>query len=154
MPHPDAHVLRDITLLPSQVIQIGMLLRMRYCADRRFYVDVSTFLLKERFTIFTRTVAMPFIGGSAVVMHGPGSGRPQWHLLHQQLTVLGRRGMPVHTRDQDHRTHRPMASPEGSLCASSLRINCDAAYSTFQRSPYAIYCRSPVGCGFVGRTCR
>jgi len=32
------------------------------------------FLVKERFLVFTHTVAIPFIDGSAIVLNAPGDG--------------------------------------------------------------------------------
>lgn len=66
------HVLRNLTLGPGQMIEIGMPLRTLYCADRRAYTDVVFFLVKERFGVFTHTVAIPFIDGSAIVLNAPG----------------------------------------------------------------------------------
>jgi hypothetical protein len=68
------HVLRDVTLGPGQMIEIGMPLRTMYCADRRAYTDAVFFLVKERFLVFTHMVGIPFIAGSAIVLNAPGAG--------------------------------------------------------------------------------
>lgn len=78
-PHPlqpRVRVLRDVTLGSGQAIEVGMPLRIEYCADRRSYIAAPVFLVEERFFVFTRTVAIPFIEvDSPVVTNAPG-GQP------------------------------------------------------------------------------
>jgi len=68
-------VLQDVTLRPGQGIMIGMPLRTWRCAYRHENTGVASFLVRERFLIFTRTVALPVIGDGQVLMNTPG-GRP------------------------------------------------------------------------------
>lgn len=69
---PRVRVLRDVRLGPGQSIEIGMPLRMLYCAARRSYIDVPAFLVTERFLVFTRTAAIPFFQpASPVVTNAP-----------------------------------------------------------------------------------
>jgi hypothetical protein len=70
------HLLRDLTLAPGQAIEIGMPLRIEYCAQHGGYVGEDVFLVTERFLWFTRTVPMPFVGyGQPVVTNAEG-GQP------------------------------------------------------------------------------
>lgn len=70
-------VLYNVTLRPGQQIMIGMPLRTWRCAYRHENTAVASFLVRERFLIFTRTVALPVIGdGAQVLMNTPGGGRP------------------------------------------------------------------------------
>ena len=73
---PRVRVLRDVTLSPGQTIEVGMPLRTLYCADRRSYMDVPVFLVKERFFVFTRTVAIPLIDYDSPVVTNQPSRQP------------------------------------------------------------------------------
>jgi hypothetical protein len=66
-------VLRNVTIAPGQEITIGMPLRTWRCAYRHENTGVASFLIRERFLIFTQTVALPLIGGPEVIMNTPGS---------------------------------------------------------------------------------
>jgi hypothetical protein len=69
---PLVRMLHHVRLAPGQSMEVGMPLRTLYCADRRSYMDVPAFLVKERFLVFTHTVAIPFLAdGSAVVTNPP-----------------------------------------------------------------------------------
>jgi hypothetical protein len=69
-------VLRSLTLRPGQDIMVGMPLRTSRCGYRHLTTIVTTVLVRERFLIFTRTVALPIIGtGAQVLVNTPG-GRP------------------------------------------------------------------------------
>jgi hypothetical protein len=52
-----------------------MPLRMWPCGIRDGIDDISSFLVRERFLIFTHTVAVPFIEGGQIVTHFP-AGKP------------------------------------------------------------------------------
>jgi hypothetical protein len=69
---PRVRVLRDVRLGPGQSIEVGMPLRTAYCAYRRPYIGMPSFLIKERFLVFTRIVAIPYLpDGSPVVTNAP-----------------------------------------------------------------------------------
>jgi hypothetical protein len=71
---PRVRVLHDLRLGPGQSIEVGMPLRTPYCAYRRPDIGVPSFLIKERFLVFTRIVAIPYLpDGSPVVTNAPGS---------------------------------------------------------------------------------
>jgi hypothetical protein len=70
-------VLYNVTLRPGQEIWIGMPLRSRRCAYRHENAAVASLLVRERFLIFTRTVALPVIGdGAQVLTNTPSRSRP------------------------------------------------------------------------------
>jgi hypothetical protein len=69
-------VLHSLTLRPGQSIMVGMPLRTSLCGYRHLTTAVTTVLVRERFLVFSRTVALPIIGtGAQVLVNTPG-GRP------------------------------------------------------------------------------
>jgi hypothetical protein len=70
------HVLRNVTLAPSQTILIGMPLRIWPCGQTAGWATDPAFYVKERFLFFTHTVALPWsMDGAKLIMHAPG-GKP------------------------------------------------------------------------------
>jgi hypothetical protein len=70
-------MLNDVTLGPGQEIWIGMPLRTWPCAYRHENTAVTSVLVRERFLLFARTVALPVIGdGAQVLTNTPSRGRP------------------------------------------------------------------------------
>jgi hypothetical protein len=73
---PRSHVLRNVTLGPGQEILIGIPLRTRPCGNNDGWVTDPAFYVKERFLVFTHTVAFPWTyDGGELIMHNPG-GEP------------------------------------------------------------------------------
>ncbi len=68
-------VLDNVTLRPGQEIWIGMPLRTWRCAYRHDNAAVASLLVRERFLIFTRTVALAVIGDGAQVLTNTPSRR-------------------------------------------------------------------------------
>jgi len=70
---PRTYVLRNVTLGAGQTIFIGIPLRTRPCGQTNGWVIEPAFYVKERFLLFTHTVALPWsTNGAKLIMRDPG----------------------------------------------------------------------------------
>ena len=69
-------VLHDVTLGAEKSIAVAIAMRTSPCATHDGWTSIPSFFVKERFLVFTHTVALPWSPpGGALIMHIPG-GRP------------------------------------------------------------------------------
>ena len=76
IPPPISRVLHNVVLRPGHDLFLGFPVRTWPCTQQYGWASESSFTVKMRFAMFTRTVAMPWGSlGDSLVMHSPG-GRP------------------------------------------------------------------------------
>src|SRR5215469_10649011 len=73
IPPPISRVLHNVVLRPGHDLFLGFPVRTWPCTQQYGWASESSFTVKMRFAMFTRTVAMPWGSlGDSLVMHSPG----------------------------------------------------------------------------------